>query len=79
MIEKVYIILLNYNGWKDTIECLESLLKSDYKNNQILVVDNNSYDSSMRHIVEWAEGEQSVLYDDNSQLKRFGYPHKKKP
>jgi len=21
---KVYIILLNYNGWVDTIECLES-------------------------------------------------------
>ena len=24
---KIYIIILNYNGWKDTIECLESVKK----------------------------------------------------
>jgi len=29
-LQKVYIIILNYNGWKDTIECLESALKNDY-------------------------------------------------
>jgi len=28
----VYVIVLNYNGWWDTIECLESVLKSDYPN-----------------------------------------------
>jgi GT2 family glycosyltransferase len=39
---KVYIILLNYNGWADTIECLESVLRNDYPNYQVIVVDNNS-------------------------------------
>ena len=28
--KKVYIILVNYNGWQDTIECLESLFKIEY-------------------------------------------------
>ncbi|MDD5231587.1 MAG: glycosyltransferase family 2 protein, partial [Candidatus Marinimicrobia bacterium] len=28
----VSIIILNWNKWADTIECLESVLKSDYKN-----------------------------------------------
>lgn len=39
---KVSIIILNWNGWKDTIECLESLKKIDYSNYEIIVVDNGS-------------------------------------
>lgn len=42
----VFIILLNYNGYKDTIECIESLEKIIYKNYKIIVVDNASTDES---------------------------------
>jgi len=77
--EKIYIILLNYNGWRDTIECLESVLKNDYKNYQIIVVDNDSPNNSMDYIINWAEGRQEVLYDENSQLKHLSQPFKKKP
>lgn len=52
---KVYIIVLNYNGWKDTIECLKSLLKNDYANYQIIIVDNNSPNRSMDHLLNWAK------------------------
>lgn len=38
----VIIILVNYNGFQDTAECIESLKKSDYKNYKIVVVDNKS-------------------------------------
>jgi len=27
---KVAIIVLNWNGWRDTIKCLKSVLKNDY-------------------------------------------------
>lgn len=50
---KVYIIILNYNGWQDTIECLESVLNSDYPNYQIIVVDNGSQNNSIGHIISW--------------------------
>lgn len=56
MQDKVCIIILNWNGWKDTIECLESILKSDYKNYQIVVCDNFSQDDSVRKIKLWAVG-----------------------
>lgn len=56
MWEKVYIIILNWNGWKDTIECLESVLKSDYKNYQVIICDNHSQDDSVNKIKLWAEG-----------------------
>jgi len=76
---KVYIIILNYNGWKDTIECLESVLKNDYKNYQIIVVDNNSPNNSMDYIINWADGKQEVVYDENSQLKYLSQPFEPKP
>ena len=44
---KVYIIILNYNSWVDTIECLESVLRNDYPNYQVIVVDNGSQDNSI--------------------------------
>ncbi|MHA6247679.1 glycosyltransferase family 2 protein [Pontibacter sp. CAU 1760] len=52
---KVYTILLNYKGWQDTVECLESLLASDYPNNQVLVVDNNSPNDSLPQLRQWAK------------------------
>jgi len=77
--KKIYIIILNYNGWKDTIECLESVLKSSYKNYQIIVVDNNSPNNSMNYIIKWAKGEQEVIYDENSQFKHLSQPFEPKP
>lgn len=39
---KVSIIILNWNGLKDTIECLDSLKKITYPNYEVVVVDNGS-------------------------------------
>lgn len=57
--EKVYIVILNYNGWKDTLECLESVLNSDYLNYQIIVVDNASSNDSMEKMLCWAKEKAS--------------------
>lgn len=46
MTKLVSIIILNWNGWQDTIECVESCRKLDYSNTRILIVDNGSTDSS---------------------------------
>lgn len=40
----VYIILVNYNGFSDTLECIESIRNITYKNYKIIVVDNKSTD-----------------------------------
>lgn len=52
--EKVYIILLNHKGWKDSIECLESILKLKYHNFQVIVVDNSPTSESVSSIKSWA-------------------------
>jgi GT2 family glycosyltransferase len=55
--QRVYIIILNWNGWRDTIECLESVLRLDYPNFKVIVCDNASSDGSLDHIRSWARGE----------------------
>ncbi|UCH92377.1 MAG: glycosyltransferase family 2 protein [Candidatus Aminicenantes bacterium] len=54
--EKVHIILLNWNGWEDTIQCLESVLRSHYPHIRVIVCDNQSTDGSMEKFKDWAEG-----------------------
>jgi GT2 family glycosyltransferase len=56
----VFVIVLNWNGWEDTIECLTSVLKLDYKNFRILLIDNGSNDQSIAKIKQWAMGEIKV-------------------
>ncbi len=75
---KTYILLLNYNGWRDTQECLESVLKLDYPNYQIIVVDNNSPNNSMGHLIAWAKGREEATVD-NSLLENLSTPHTPKP
>jgi GT2 family glycosyltransferase len=49
---RVAVIVLNYNGWHDTVECLRSLEKMDYPNYWTIVVDNGSADDSVARISE---------------------------
>jgi GT2 family glycosyltransferase len=43
----ISIVVLNYNGGKYIQECIESVLKSEYDNFELLIVDNNSTDQSI--------------------------------
>jgi len=47
---KVAIVILNWNGKEDTVECLASVKKLDYSNFEIILVDNGSVDGSVEAI-----------------------------
>lgn len=70
---KVSIILLNWNGWEDTIECLESIYKSNYPNYNVIVVDNYSQDDSIEKIESYCKGKIKISSDF------FQYNVKNKP
>lgn len=63
----VYVVLLNWNGWGDTIECLESIFRVVSPEFRVLVCDNASSDSSLDHIKSWAEGRLSPLAASGSR------------
>jgi GT2 family glycosyltransferase len=76
---KVYIIIINYNSWADTIECLESVLRNNYPNYQVIVIDNNSPNNSMEYLKAWAEGKLDVWVKPNHPLRYLSFPPVKKP
>ncbi|MCR4287544.1 MAG: glycosyltransferase family 2 protein, partial [Deltaproteobacteria bacterium] len=47
MTKKVFVIVLNWNGYQDTIECVESLKGVDYPDLEIIIIDNGSIDDSV--------------------------------
>lgn len=49
---KVAIVILNWNGLEDTVECLESLKKVTYPNYQLILVDNGSEGDDVRVLRE---------------------------
>lgn len=49
---RVAILVLNWNGFNNTSECLESLMKISYSNFEIVMIDNGSSDGSINQIKE---------------------------
>ncbi len=49
---RVSIIILNWNSYEVTLDCLLSLQKSDYSNFEIVLVDNGSVDGSPEKLLE---------------------------
>jgi len=49
---RVSIVILNWNGLDDTIECLESLKKITYHDYEVIVVDNGSQGSDAQALEE---------------------------
>jgi|WetSurMetagenome_2_1015567.scaffolds.fasta_scaffold01540_8 GT2 family glycosyltransferase len=47
------IILLNHNNWLDTVECIQSLNKSNVSDSNILIIENCSIDNSVDKLKEF--------------------------
>lgn len=69
----VAVIVLMWNRWEDTIECLESLYQLDYPNYHVILVDNGSHEDSIERIRDYCNG----LVKTNSLF--FEYDDSNKP
>lgn len=76
---KVVIVVLNWNGWPDTVECVESILRADYSNIQIVICDNGSGDGSAERLREWADGTLEVESAVTEGGHRWAYRPVPKP
>ena len=57
MTQKIYIVILNFNCWNDTIECIESVLSSVFQDFQIVLIDNKSTNDSESKILSYLNGD----------------------
>lgn len=52
---RVHIVVLNWNGWRDTTACLDAILELDHPSIVAIVCDNGSTDGSLARLAEWGE------------------------
>jgi GT2 family glycosyltransferase len=54
-VPKVLIILVNYKGYADTIECLNSVFELKSITFQVVVIDNSDDEISAAELIKWAD------------------------
>lgn len=75
----VAVVLVNYKGWRDTIACLESLLRMDHPDFVVMVCDNASPDGSLDCIQKWAAGRLQADVPQDPGLAPMVAPFVTKP
>lgn len=70
--KSVFIILLNYKSVEDTIECVKSLEKINYKSYEIVIVDNNSPDNSYEILKNQLSHKHHVIQSGKNGGFAFG-------
>lgn len=66
--DKVYIIILQYNNWQDTVECLHSITAISYDDYAVVVVDNNSSNDSLPKLKQWLLDNKDVFAKQNETV-----------
>jgi GT2 family glycosyltransferase len=75
MSERLYIVVLNWNGTDDTIACLQSIQRSTYDDFTTVVIDNGSSEQARRDLRDWccsAFGE--IAFYDETEARQGGNP-----
>jgi len=68
----VSIIIVNFNGMEHLAKCLDSLAKISYENHEIILVDNNSRDDSVKFVIQ---NYPSVVIIKLGENKGFAEPN----
>jgi len=69
--KKIYVVILNYNGWQDTVECVKSLSKIHDNSRydlETIIIDNASANDSVKKLNEQLE---SVVMLENPENLGF--------
>jgi len=68
---RVAIVVLNWNGWADTIQCIKSIHRLSNAGYDIILVDNHSSDGSIDNIRRYCEGNDRAGVPDNTAIHLF--------
>ncbi len=72
-------LILNKEGWEDTLECLESLFRSQPSALPVIVCDNGSENGSLDQIRAWADGLLDAYIAPDHPLRSLTGPPVPKP
>jgi|TARA_B100001079_G_scaffold119391_1_gene102656 GT2 family glycosyltransferase/lipopolysaccharide/colanic/teichoic acid biosynthesis glycosyltransferase len=70
--EKVSVIIISYNVRSYLAHAIDAIMKSDYEELEIIVVDNNSYDGTCEYLKENYNQVSSIHVISNNENVGFG-------
>ncbi len=61
-LSRIAVIIVNFNSWKFTVDCLESIRSStgDFSHFKIFIVENGSSDDSLKILSEYTESVEDI-------------------
>lgn len=68
------IIILNWNGWADTIQCIKSIHQLSSADYDVVLIDNHSTDHSVEKIRRFCEGTDEPDTINNRPIHLFEMP-----
>ena len=66
--ESALVVILNFNGWEETLLCVSSVLKQTYSNFHILLIDNGSKDESLVKLKKYNNHENITFHKEPINL-----------
>ena len=66
---KLGIVISNYNGWQDTLSCLDSLRQQTFRDFEVLLLDDASTDDSVERLRD--VGDERVIFLPQKQNRGF--------
>jgi GT2 family glycosyltransferase len=74
--KKIAVVILNYKGWLDSLECFESLMSQDYEKFRVILIDNHSQNESVGKFKEYLNGElkiESPYFRHDSKYRKIPF------
>lgn len=65
---KVLFVVLNFNGWRETIPCVAAIRKQDYPNFHIMLIENGSHDDSDERLKEFKDADDITYIKHETNL-----------
>ena len=62
------VVIVNWNNWPDTLECLEGVMRLAGCPPRVILVDNASTDESVERFLQWADGDVCIIPESSDSL-----------
>lgn len=68
---KIGVVILNYLNWKDTVECVETILNQSKKDLEIVIVDNHSLNESISELTNLYKNSSNITILETNENMGF--------
>lgn len=66
--DTVLFVVLNFNGWQETLPCIDAILTQTYSNFHIILIDNGSHDESLKKLAKYDDHEKVTFIKNPKNL-----------